>query len=92
MALLEYYCMPADFKVQILEEDELYDEHAQLWDELSEMLGGEVRVAESHSFCAQSRILSCRTMTPVVCREDRQTGERFSLIDVFWRLTSGRRV
>lgn len=43
MALLEYYCMPADFSVQILEEDELYEQHAQLWDELSEILGGEVR-------------------------------------------------
>eukprot|EP00903_Cladosiphon_okamuranus_P009378 g8942.t1 len=42
MALMEYYCMPADFNVSILEEDELYDDHAQLWDELSEMLGGEV--------------------------------------------------
>lgn len=41
MALMEYYCMPADFNVSILEEDELYDDHAQLWDELSEMLGGE---------------------------------------------------
>lgn len=43
MALMEYYCMPADFNVQILEEDELFDDHAQLWDELSEMLGGDVR-------------------------------------------------
>ncbi|CAB1101471.1 unnamed protein product [Ectocarpus sp. CCAP 1310/34] len=42
MALMEYYCMPADFNVSILEEDELYDDHAQLWDDLSEMLGGEV--------------------------------------------------
>lgn len=42
MALMEYYCMPADFNVQILEEDELFDDHAQLWDELSEMLGGDV--------------------------------------------------
>lgn len=44
MALMEYYCMPADFNVSILEEDELYDDHAQLWDDLSEMLGGEVRL------------------------------------------------
>lgn len=43
MALMEYYCMPADFNVQILEEEELYDEHAKIWDDLSEMLGGEVR-------------------------------------------------
>lgn len=42
MALMEYYCMPADFKVQILEEEELYDDHSPLWEDLSEMLGGEV--------------------------------------------------
>lgn len=45
MALMEYYCMPADFNVSILEEDELYDDHAQLWDDLSEMLGGEASTA-----------------------------------------------
>ena len=45
MALMEYYCMPADFNVSILEEDELYDDHAQLWDDLSEMLGGEASIA-----------------------------------------------
>lgn len=53
MALMEYYCMPADFNVSILEEDELYDDHAQLWDDLSEMLGGE---ASAEQFAAVSYI------------------------------------
>lgn len=57
MALMEYYCMPADFKVQILEEEELYDDHAPLWDDLSEMLGGEVisRVARVRCTLAWTR-------------------------------------
>lgn len=58
MALMEYYCMPADFKVQILEEAELYDEHENLWNELSEMLGGEA----SKNSCAKRK----HTLIPIL--------------------------
>lgn len=58
MALMEYYCMPADFDVSILEEDELYDDHAQLWDDLSEMLGGEV-MPETYDTRTDSKCPAC---------------------------------
>ncbi len=62
MALMEYYCMPADFNVSILEEDELYDDHAQLWDELSEMLGGEASETKRVRCCVFAGAYSTATI------------------------------
>ncbi|CAM9705623.1 unnamed protein product [Phaeothamnion confervicola] len=41
MALMEYYRMPSDFPVHILEEAELYEDAAAHWEEMADSLGGE---------------------------------------------------
>jgi hypothetical protein len=46
MCIMEYFCLPGDFPVDIIEEESIYGEHAQLWDDMSEgALGGECAFA-----------------------------------------------